>query len=517
MLSAGDEEQNALLSPRGDEESTDEEIQRMITGSAALHRQRRRGGAQARVAAAVGLLFVLALVSLGWRGTGQGDRLTAAVEAVEGKASETPRQLVVEGNLAKLVTAESVGGGAAKVPSSASACGDQARALFKKVLAHSGLDEELEKSEAEAFQERFQEALVSSCSKRQAMLDEESSWLEAAGAALESQKPMMTRALAESLNQAKYAFKAEMQDWMLHESKESFQSRLGRSEELPKDAVVSTPKAMPGVEELPESFNGAEHWPHCEKEILRIHDQGHCGSCWAFSCSQVLDARTCVSTHSKFDGQDAVLSPGFFASCAAGGGKSPGNGCNGGWEFYCYIFVDRQDTVGAVSEVCDPYFGVGEGVEHFDISGAAPECPAACQANYSRTLEEDGFREPGISNYQLIIKPDQDGHLAMRRAIYEGGMVNFGIYAYWAFFGYDSGIFDRCTAYSANHAVVSYGFFAAKGELPSGYLAKNSWGTNWGDEGRFKIADCIVTDFTTPGKWSANKSHIPYPLGKLTR
>merc|ERR1719384_2826134 len=142
-----------------------------------------------------------------------------------------------------------------------------------------------------------------------------------------------------------------MRDWMVDESKELFDSRLGRSAELPADANVTKPRRQRSLRTnntLPDTFNSSDKWPHCSQEILRINNQGHCGSCWAFSCMQVLNARLCIQSHHLFDGDDATLSPGYLASCAANGGF-PGDGCQGGWEYYCYTFIDRPETVGAVS------------------------------------------------------------------------------------------------------------------------------------------------------------------------
>merc|ERR1719277_2329987 len=233
----------------------------------------------------------------------------------------------------------------------------------------------------------------SACQSDPIFLDKDWRWVEEARRALEQEKPVMTKALAHNLNRAGFGWEAAMQDWMVHESKASFDARLGRTSTLPADANVTEAEDH-GRQYgwVPRHFNSATRWPNCRKEILRVHDQGICGSCWAFSCSQVLDARICIQDET-FDGEDASVAPGYFASCAAHRAH-PGDGCSGGWEYFCYQYVDRPGTPGAVSETCSPYFGKGTGINHFKVRSHAPPCPSTCREGYPRTLGEDGFKLP---------------------------------------------------------------------------------------------------------------------------
>jgi len=241
-------------------------------------------------------------------------------------------------------------------------------------------------------------------------------------------------------------------------------------------------------------------------------NQGVCGSCWAFSCSQVLDGRICIQSDRwhRFDGDDATLAPGYFASCAASNAH-PGDGCGGGWEYFCYQYVDRWDTPGAVSETCSPYFGVGSGVNHFQVRSHAPPCPETCREEYPRSLREDGFKLPGVSHYRLLMPATEQAHREAKEAMYYGGPINHGIFASGQFMGYYGGVYDHCSGMSANHAVVTYGWFEG------GYYSKNSWGESWGERGLMRLADCVMTDFTIPGNFNGHGSHIPYPLARVIR
>lgn len=426
------------------------------------------------------------------------------------KQAKKRKQLRIEGDLGALITEHNIGKGVTQAPPTASECAQHAKTLFESVTMHSGLDKELDTNEKGAFADRFSGEMDRACQSDPLFIKREKAWLEGAKESLEQQKPVMTKALAHNLNRAGLSWQAKMQDWLVHESKASFEARLGRTA-LPHDANATEAKSsgrQGGY--LPQEFNSAEQWPRCQREIMRIHNQGICGSCWAFSCSQVLNARICIESEEehKFDGEDAQVAPGYFASCASNRAH-PGDGCSGGWEYFCYQYIDRPGTPGAVSESCSPYFGVGSGVNHFKKRSHAPACPSMCREEYPRTLAQDGFKLPGVSSYRLLMPANRHAHHLAKQAIYHGGPINHGIYASAHFMGYAGGVYDHCTGMSANHAVVTYGWFEG------GYYSKNSWGEDWGEMGLMRLADCIMTDFTIPGNFDGWNSHIPYPLAEV--
>merc|ERR1719512_395322 len=93
---------------------------------------------------------------------------------------------------------------------------------------------------------------------------------------------------------------------------------------------------------------------------------------------------------------------------------------------------------------------------------------------------------------------------AMKIAILQDGPVAFAFLANREFMGYQSGVFSVCTGQErANHAVYAFGWgvvASADGLGSVEYVeASNSWGTNWGAGGHFRIHPRCITDVTIPG------------------
>ena len=150
---------------------------------------------------------------------------------------------------------------------------------------------------------------------------------------------------------------------------------------------------------LPASFDARTEWPHCSEIIGRIHNQGQCGSCWAFAATSALDSRLCIATEGVFTGPAAQISRGYVTSCAKPNG---GDGCAGGHSSYVFDLMASGGSPTGGNQGCSPYFGHGEGTEHFDQSGTAPPCPTICgNTAFGRSIQDDTFKL-GTSNYIQI-------------------------------------------------------------------------------------------------------------------
>merc|ERR1712050_762290 len=169
--------------------------------------------------------------------------------------------------------------------------------------------------------------------------------------------------------------------------------------------------------------------------------------------------------------------------------------------------------------------GSGEGSEHFQHQDTAPPCESHCQGGYSLALAHDAFSSAGVANYDWIthVHGDPDRVATMKNAIYQEGPVAFAFFANHAFMSYSSGVFSVCTGHDrANHAVYAFGWGLDAqedgGAAVEYFEASNSWGTNWGAEGHFRIHPRCVTDMEGSANYTNNELCVSKKLnGKRIR
>lgn len=72
---------------------------------------------------------------------------------------------------------------------------------------------------------------------------------------------------------------------------------------IPADVPRVSYASLLAFGDVPTAFDSRKQWPKC---IHPIRNQEHCGSCWAFSGSEVLSDRLCIASNGTID---VVLSP----------------------------------------------------------------------------------------------------------------------------------------------------------------------------------------------------------------
>jgi putative hemolysin len=231
--------------------------------------------------------------------------------------------------------------------------------------------------------------------------------------------------------------------------------------------------------EVPFSFDWRNH--NGANWITPVRDQRECGSCWAFSALAAAEAA--MNIESGNPDLDINLSEQYLVSDC-----NPLGSCCGGDE---YVALRYLRDYGVPDDSCMPYIdGVSCGCEGFCTGDCAynnglnvcsdSTCSNRCTDWSSRLVKIDGIErvpsDPTTIKQYLVKK----GPLA---AAYGLGSSQFG--------GHWDGEIYRCTNDNdANHAVLIVGYNDAGGY----WIAKNSWGTSYQDDGFFKIGygECFI-------------------------
>lgn len=376
-------------------------------------------------------------------------------------------------------------------------CEDNARAAWHTFKNSSAILAELEPCEINNWGDRFEEKMKIDCKLQQA---DQTNWAEAVKDALNDEKPLATRKLVRMINDGNFGYMASYDPCVTNQSvTDLFTGRLNTSQGPTPASLLQH-----ATRSVPASFDSREKWPHCSGIAGRVQNQGRCGSCWAFSAALAIETRLCIVTNGAFSGDRAFLSRGFTASCLTSGGQSY-NGCNGGLAYYMYMLLGYNGVPTGGDLGCSPYFGHGEGTEHFASSDPAPPCPTQCSSNYARELGADTFKIPELSSasssdmyfaFGQNLATQADVYQRARIEIYDNGPITAGIYVDGTFMAYSSGVYQSSCSQNANHEIATIGW-GNDGDTDY-WRCVNSWGTSWGSDGHFKVATCVLTDFTFP-------------------
>ncbi|KAI1709910.1 papain family cysteine protease domain-containing protein [Ditylenchus destructor] len=232
----------------------------------------------------------------------------------------------------------------------------------------------------------------------------------------------------------------------------------------------------------PQHFDSRTKWSQCAPIIGNIRDQSNCGSCWAVSTGSVLTDRKCIA---KVKTGQAVNpnSPSSWASEAdvmtCSGGSADGDGCNGGWPFKAFNSMVTKGVLSGTNYTwnagCKPYPFSSTGGPYSAIG-----CSSTCKTgsnDYSRTyMSSSTSLYDGSSTYAQ----------QMMQEIYNNGPVVATMDVYEDFYYYASGVYSYTYgAFQGGHAVRIIGWGSLNGV--NYWLAANSWGKNWGQQGLFMI------------------------------
>ncbi|KAG0451853.1 hypothetical protein HPP92_026221 [Vanilla planifolia] len=206
-----------------------------------------------------------------------------------------------------------------------------------------------------------------------------------------------------------------------------------------------------------------------EQGIVRpVKDQGSCGSCWTFSTTGALEA-----AYTQLTGKSTSLSEQQLVDCASAFNNF---GCNGGLPSQAFEYVKYNG--GIDTEQTYPYLGVN-GICNFKQENVGVK--VIDSINITLGAEDELKHAVGLVRPVSVAFEVVKGFNLYKKGVYSS---------------------DTCgrDPMDVNHAVLAVGYGVEDG-IPY-WLIKNSWGTNWGDNGYFKmelgknmcgVATCILS------------------------
>ncbi|XP_010052196.3 zingipain-2 [Eucalyptus grandis] len=218
---------------------------------------------------------------------------------------------------------------------------------------------------------------------------------------------------------------------------------------LPKTRIGSkkddTPFRYENFTDVPSSIDWRE-----KGAVTPVKDQGHCSSCWAFSAVAAVEGLIKITT-----GNLISLSEQELVDCDV---QRDDHGCNYGWMDEAFEFI--QQNSGLATEAEYPY-NASKG---------------ACKAKAS--LEHTSK----IRGYEDVPENDED---ALLKAV-ANQPVAVAVDSNEDFQFYSSGVFTGECGTDYDHAVTIVGYGTRDNGMKY-WLAKNSWGKGWGEEGYVRI------------------------------
>jgi cathepsin L len=196
-------------------------------------------------------------------------------------------------------------------------------------------------------------------------------------------------------------------------------------------------------------------------------NQGNCGSCWAISAAEAVEAQL------KRSGQNERVSAQALVDCVPNPQHCGGTGgCDGATGELAFAFM-QQHGIPLESEV--PYrrssmFGGSQEAALCKMESHAEDYPS------KRRVTVDGWDS----------KPSNHAEGLMQALLQEGSAVVAVDAREW--FDYHSGVYDGCTKDAElGHAVLAKGYGKDTYSGKKFWLIQNSWGTGWGESGDIRL------------------------------
>lgn len=281
----------------------------------------------------------------------------------------------------------------------------------------------------------------------------------------------------EELQKRKQAFETSLKEvrehnagkfsWKLgiNEFSDYFPQELKAMRGLRKDRTKTGTEAMKekdtaskGPVMIPDSFD----WREKGEYVTPAKNQGHCGSCWAFAATAVIESHAAIRT-----GILAELGPQMMVSCAPNPRACGGTGgCEGATAQIGFGFVMNNALT------------YEETVSYSSFWGSSGECTDTMKLHYQHY--------PVVSVQNYVSNPTNQLGPLMEALVTAGPQAISVDASGWS--PYVNGIADFCPTdrnIDIDHAVVLMGYGEENGVKY--WTIRNSWGTLWGEDGYIRL------------------------------
>jgi len=223
--------------------------------------------------------------------------------------------------------------------------------------------------------------------------------------------------------------------------------------------VTMTPYTPEQIEAIPVSWD----W-RSKNMVTPVKNQGDCGSCWTFSTTGAIESAWAIAGKGL-----TGLSEQMIVDCSHGCanesdyGPVCNQGCDGGWPWSA--MNDIVSWGGIETETAYPYTGE---------DGNCANNPTKYSAK--------------IKNYTCVSGPLPADETQMATFLYNNGPLSIAMDAD-DLMSYSSGIINDpdCDATSLDHAILIVGYGVDSTSNLNYWIVKNSWGSDWGENGYFRI------------------------------
>lgn len=281
---------------------------------------------------------------------------------------------------------------------------------------------------------------------------------------------------------------------------------------FPERSVQNMNEILIKPRELPEHFDARDKWGPL---IHPVADQGDCGSSWSVSTTAISSDRLAIISEGRIN---STLSSQQLLSC----NQHRQKGCEGGYLDRAWWYIRK---LGVVGDHCYPY-----------VSGQSRE-PGHCLIPKRDYTNRQGLRCPSGSQDSTAFKMTPPYKVSSREEdiqteLMTNGPVQATFVVHEDFFMYAGGVYQHSDLAAQKGAssvaegyhsvrVLGWGVDHSTGKPIKYWLCANSWGTQWGEDGYFKVLrgenHCEIESFVIGAWGKGSKRRRRFKMRKLRR